>query len=279
MIDDKLVDPLRMVLKGRKLVKVTEEKGFGITSVDWGTISEISEGLMSYGFIDGNEDVIDVSLTNSKIPVYWKDYRVNRRSYEAWRTRGIDIDAASAIAAGYQATKVEDTAIIMGIKRDGTNYDIKGLYQSAGNDMSTSLDFATFGNATSAISAAYQMMDDDGIPVDSLPWNLSLSSVQYQQLIASRSTYGLREVTDVLDMLNGGEIFSMGTILTAGTGMLSPTEAVGEPYADYFMTSEFKTEHGFDSKHPDTGDLNGRVYSAGILRVKQANAFCKLSAI
>lgn len=278
-VDDKLVSPLRQVLKGRKLVKVTEEKGFGITSVDWGKITEISEGLMSYGFIDGNEDVIDATITNSKVPVYWKDYRVNRRSFESWRTRSIDIDAASAIAAGYRAAKVEDTAIIMGIKRDGTNYDINGLYQGAGNDMSTSLDFGTFGNPTKAISAAYQLMDDDGVPVDSLSWNLTLPSVQYQQLLASRATTGAREMPDVLDMLNGGEVFSASTILTAGTGLITPTEAVGEPYVDFYLTSDFKTEHGVDSKHPDTGDLNGRVYSAGILRIKQDVAITKLSAI
>ena len=80
-------------------------------------------------------------------------------------------------------------------------------------------------------------------------------------------------------MLNGGKLLSVGTILTAGTGILLPTPAVGEPYIDFYLTSDFKTEHGFDSSHPDTGDLTGRVYSAGILRVKQANAIAATTAI
>ncbi len=277
-MDTKLVDPLRNVLKGRKLVYVTPAKGFGITSVDWGKVTDVSDGLVSYGFRDGNVDKIEVALTNSKVPVYWKDYLVDRRIYESWQTKNIDVDAASALSAAYKAAKAEDTAIIMGVTNDGTNYDINGLYQGAGNDYSTTQDFATFGKATTALAGAYELMDDDGIPVDSLPFNMCLASTQYQQLMSVRNANGLREKQDILDMLNGGGIFSSNA-LTAGTGFVAPTAAVGEPYVDFYLTSDFRTEHGVDSKHPDTGDLNGRVYSAGILRIKQANAICKLSSI
>lgn len=278
-LDQKLVDPLRNVLKGRKLVYVTSPQGFGVSSVDWGTITDVSDGMVSYGFRGGVQDTIGVNLQNSKVPVYWKDYMVDRRLFESWQGNGINIDAASAIAAAYKAAKAEDTAIIMGVSDDGTNYDINGLYKSAGNNESTAADFATFGNATTKLGLAFQMMDDDGIPVDSLAFNWALSSVQYRQLMAVRSPNGIKELPDVLDMLNGGALYSMGTILTAGTGMLLPTPTVGEPYLDFYLTSDFKTEHGFDSNHPDTGDLSGRVYSAGILRVKQANAITATTGI
>src|SRR5512141_62478 len=87
-IDQKLVNPLRLVLKGRQLVSVTPPQGFGISSVDWGKITEMSDGYVSFGFTDTNTDAIDVSLTNSKIPVYWKDYTIDRRIYEAWKQAG-----------------------------------------------------------------------------------------------------------------------------------------------------------------------------------------------
>ena len=122
-IDSSLVPALRNALIGRKLVHVTPEKGFGITSVDWGKITDISDGYVSYGFRDGNEDKIEVSLTNSKIPVYWKDYTVDRRIYESWLRSGIDVDRASSISAAYKAAKVENAAIMMGVSNDGTNYD------------------------------------------------------------------------------------------------------------------------------------------------------------
>jgi len=278
-IDSKLVNPLRNVLKGRKLVYVTREQGFGISSVDWGTITDVSDGMVSYGFKGGNQDKIDVTLTNSKVPVYWKDYVVDRRMYNSWQVSGVDIDASSAIAAAYKAAKAEDTAIVMGVSNDGTNYDIDGLYKKAGNVEATALDVGTFGNATSKLSLAYEMMDDDGVPVDSLAFNWALSSTQYREIMSRRSANGVRELPDILDMLNGGKLYSMGKILTDGTGMLLPTPAVGEPYVDFYLTSDFKTEHGFDSNHPDTGDLTGRVYSAGILRVKQANAIVATNAI
>jgi hypothetical protein len=279
-LDTQLIDPLRNVLKGRKLVTVTQEKGFGVSSVDWGKITDIGDGMISYGFRGGNEDTIDVTLTNSKVPIYWKDYKIDRRIYEGWRNRGIDIDAASAIAAAYKAAKAEDTAIIMGVANDSSTYDYTGLYQGAGNDYSTNKDVATYGNLSTAIAGAYQLMDDDSIPVDSLAFNLGLSSAQYMEAISVRNSVShLRELPDIIDMLNGGGIFSLGTILTAGTGILLPTPASGSPYVDFYLTSDFKTEHGIDSSHPDTGDLNGRVYSAGVLRIKQSNAICKLSSI
>ena len=277
-IDSSLVPALRNALIGRKLVHVTPEKGFGITSVDWGKITDVSDGYVSYGFRDGNEDKIEVSLTNSKIPVYWKDYTVDRRIYESWLRSGIDVDRASAISAAYKAAKAENAAIMMGVSNDGTNYDLNGLYQGAGNDYSVSKDFGTYGSATDALAGVYELMDDDGIPVDSLSFNWVLATTQRRQLMASRSANGIKEMPDILDMLNGGQVFGTNT-LTAGTGLVCPTENVGEPYADFYMTSDFRTEHGVDSKHPDTGDLNGRVYSAGILRIKQNVAICKTSAI
>jgi len=278
-VDSELVKPLENVLIGRKLVYVTAPKGWGVTSVDWGKISEMSGGYVSYGFTDGNEDMIDVALTNSKVPVYWKDYRVNRRLYEGWQLNNTDMDTSAAQSAGYVATSTEDAAIINGVTKDGTNYDINGLYQGAGNNYSTQTDFGTYGNAMAAVAGAKQLMVDDGIPAYNIPLNLVLSSTQYGELEKSTDN-GFDEWPKLLRMLNGGSIYPVpSTVLAAGTGMLLPTPTVGRPYVDFFLTSNFRTEHGVDSKHPDTSDLFGRVYSAGILRIKHANAICKLSNI
>jgi uncharacterized linocin/CFP29 family protein len=280
-MDNELVDPLRQVLKGRKLVHTTPEKGFHVSSVDWGKMVEISEGKVSYGFTSGNEDFINVGLTNSRVPVYWKDYRVDRRIYEGWLSKNTDMDASTAIAAAFMAAKAEDYAIVRGILgNDGSTYEVNGLYEGAGCDFTTTCDFGTPGKATEALSGAYQKMDEKDVPVDSLPFNMALSSVQYQQLMSSRfTTSNQRELPDILDMLNGGAVFSLGSSLTAGTGMVLPTADVGAPYLDFYLTSDFKTEHGINSEHPDTGDLNGRAYLAGILRIKQSYVICKMSSI
>lgn len=278
-VDKELVPPLQNVLDGRKLVYVTAPKGFGVTSVDWGKITDMSSGYVSYGFVDGNEDMLDVSLTNSKIPVYWKDYRVPRRLYEGWMRNNTDMDVSAALAASYQAGATENAAIINGVSNDGTNYDLNGLYRGAGNTNSTSSDFATYGNAMAALAGAKKLMVDDGIPAYNVPLNLVLASTQYGELEKSTSN-GQDEWPRVERMLNGGSIFSVPeTILAAGTGMVLPAPSVGRLYVDFFLTSNFQTEHGIDSKHPTTSDLFGRVFSAGVLRIKQANAICTMTGI
>ncbi len=275
-IDDRLVNPLRKVLKGRRLVYSTDPQGFGITNVSWGKIVEMSGGMVSYSFTSGNKDQIDSSLENSAIPVYWKDYEIDRRTYEGWLRKGLDFDAANAIAAGYVAAKVEDSAIINGVTNDGSNYDLKGLYQGAGNDYSTSTVIGTFGSITTAIAGALNLMDDDDVPVDSLPWNFAVSSAVWYKIMKVRNANGQRELPDLIDMLNGGELMSVGTTLAAGQGVLAPDSSVGEPFVDFYLTSDFQT----DPKAPEyqqTGNVGGRVYSAGVLRIKQDAALCKVS--
>lgn len=280
-LDSQLIDPLRQINVGRKLVYVTPPQGFGVSSVDWGKITDMSTGYVSYGFTDGNEDMIAVNLTNSKVPVYWKDYRVPRRMYEQWRQGGFDIDNASALSAGYQMVATEDLAIIQGVSDDGTNYDINGLYQGAGNDFSTSSDYGTWGNAIKALAGAKTLMAADGIPVYSMPLNMVLPSTQYGELESSvHTTSGVLEMAIVEKMLNGGAVYCVPeTVLPATDGLVLPTAAAGKPYFDFYLTQNYSTEHGLNSEHPDTGDLFGRVYTAGILRIKYDVAICKISGI
>jgi len=280
-IESQLVDPLRQINIGRKLVYVTPAAGFGVSSVDWGKITEMSEGYVSYGFTSGNEDMIDVTLTNNKIPIYWKDYKVPRRMYESWLVNGTNIDTAAALSAGYQTVSAEDMAIIQGVKGDGTNYDINGLYQGAGNDFSSSMDFGTWGNAIKALAGAKAKMAEDGVPAYNMPLNMVLGNTNYSELESSvHSTSGQLEMPIVERMLNGGAIYVVpDTTLPDSDGLVLPTPAAGKAYVDFYLTQNYTVEHGIDSEHPDTGDLTGRVYTAGVLRIKHSAAICKISAI
>lgn len=282
-VDPELVEPLRNVVLGRKLVSTTEPKGFGISSIDWGKIVEMGPGKVSFGFTDGNADAIDVSLSNSKVPVYWKDYILPRRIYESWKLNNTDIDLAASLSAAYQAAAVEDAAILMGVTNDGSNYDIPGLYQAATSLCDTtagSADFGTYGNAKATVAAAKRELVEANVPAYNIPLNLLLASTQYGQLESSESTNGVEELPKITKMLNGGSVYSIPeTIYTAGTGLLLPAPSVGRAYVDFFLTQDFETEHGIDAKHPKTGNLNGRVYSAGVLRVKQPTALCRITNI
>lgn len=276
-IDAKIVDPLRRVLVGRQLVHVTPPAGFGVSSVEWSKVTEMSGGMVSYAFAKTNEDTLNLVPTTSKVPVCWKDYTVDRRQYESFKNKGLDIEASTAISAAFVAAKVEDETIIDGVKRDGTNYEINGLYPGAGNDYSTGKDFGTFGLATDALAGAFDLLDTDDVPTN-IGYNMVLASTQRNELRASRSTNGVKEEPDILEMLNGGKIIS-SNVLAAGTGMILPVPAVAEPWIDYYLTTDWRTEHGFNSEHPDTGDLTGRVYAGGILRIKENKVICKMSSI
>ena len=162
------------------------------------------------------------------------------------------------------------------MSNDGTTYEVPGLYQGAGNDYSTSAAIATFGVATTALTGAINLMDDDGVPVDRMKLNWVVNSTTFQKIRKSRDTVGTRELPDILDFLNGGKLISVGTSLTTAQGFVCPAAEVGEPYMDYYLTADFQT----DPKTPEfqkTGPIGGRVFSAGVLRIKQANAICKTS--
>lgn len=277
-IDAQLVDPLRRVLVGRRLVPVTAPAGFGVSAVEWSKVTEMSEGMVSYAFTTG-DDTFAATPTTHKVPVYWKDYTIDRRMYEGFKTKGYDVDAAAALSAAYVAAKVEDTAIITGVvDAAGSAYDVDGLYSGAGNTDSGS-DFATAGYAIASVAAGYDKLAEDDMPVgDGLPYNLVLARTQYMQLMGQTNANGVREMPEVLEMLHGGSII-MSNELSAATGMMLPAAEMLAPYVDYYLTSDWQTEHGVDSEHPSTGDLNGRVFSAGILRIKHDVAICTLTAI
>jgi uncharacterized linocin/CFP29 family protein len=277
-IDTQLVEPLRTVLVGRKLVNIPNTpKGLGVTSVKWNVLAEMSGGNVGYTFANTNEDTMNATPQTARTVIHWKDFSIDRGTYEAWKLNGEEFDAMVALSAAYVAAKVEDTTIIQGVKNDGSNYDINGLYNAAGNDYSTSKDFATFGNATIAVGGALDLLAADDIPTN-IPFNLLLNPTQRGELRVVRSTSGIKEEPDVLAMLNGGDIIE-STIVTAGTGLLLPTPAAQRPYFDYWLGCDWKTELGMSSEHPDTGPINGRVYSAGRLRMKESKALSKLSAI
>jgi len=277
-IDAKLIDPLRRVLVGRKIVPVLPPVGFGVSAVEWSKITEMSAGMVSYAFT-ANEDTIGATPTTSKIPVYWKDYRVDRRAYEGFKVKGANIDSGAAQSAAYVAAKAEDEAIIKGVSKDGTAYDIDGLYEGAGNDYGTSSDFGIAGIATVALAGAYALFADDDVPVgDNVPYNMILNNTSYMDLLGVRNSNGVREMPEIKEMLNGGSIIS-SSVLAATEGLVLPAADILEPYVDFYLANDWKTEHGFDSEHPDTGDLMGRVYSTGILRIKHDVAICKLSAL
>ncbi|MDP2217394.1 MAG: family 1 encapsulin nanocompartment shell protein [Methanolobus sp.] len=277
-MDTKIHPPLRQINKARKLVQVVPGEGFGETSIDWVELQKMSQAMVSYNFSTGNIDTVDFALTNSKIPIVWKDYVLDRRLYETMRRKGADVDASAALDAAYMVNSAEETMVLRGVSRDGTNYEIPGMYEGAGNDYATSKSVGTFGGIQDAVVGAYELLDADDVPTDALKWNLTMAPNIFNKVIQSRNANGQREVPELLDLLNGGNIYKSGAF-GSGTALLSPTPDTGSQYVDFYLSQEVFTEHGIDSKHPDTGPIYGRVYEAGVLRIKKNVVLCKMSAL
>lgn len=278
--DTEMVMPLQQVLIGRKLIPVNQKlsyAGLGMQSVDYWTYREMAGAIINYEIQEHNEDAVDVSSSTIQIPVIKEDYKIPRRTYESFRSKGIDIDSGVAIDAAYQVALLEDTLILDGWKPDNTNYAIKGLYPWANNAEASALDFGTYGNVIKKVGKAIALLEADKVYG---PYNLVMNPTQANELLSSISTAGFPEQDVVMKMLNkngnNGQIFST-PIQTVDTGMLL---AASNPiYYDLIVAQDAKNTLGEDSKQPVVSPIYGSVFEALVPRIKKIDAICKLTGI
>lgn len=276
-VDQDLVEPLRQMSIARKLIPLnTSIAGRGIKNVDYYSVTEMSSAMITYDIDTGeaSTDTINVSVTNIAIPVIKKHFKIPRRDFDAFERQGIPFDTAAARSAAYVVAKAENTLCLQGWQRDGSAYQINGLYQAAGNT-ATGADFGTFGNALISVAAALAKLDEDNVFADS--WNLTLNPTQRWELAKSVSS-GVVEETQVRQLLGkNGDIFST-TDITAAYGMLTPVDTSGQ-YFDLINPDGAKTVLGEDSKLPEYSDIFGTVIDFVVPRIKQSNAICTISGI
>jgi len=279
--DKELIEPLRQQLIGRKLVNVNPNiKGAGIHSADIMKVIEMGKGLITYELPSGDisRDMIRVDADVVKIPVLWKGYEVPRDSWDAMKNRGVALDTAAMLSAAQMVGVDEDQLVIDGWKPDGTNYVIKGLYQSAGLDYATTKDFGTYGNATDAVAGAMALAEAKYVYP---PFNLVLNATQMNELRASRSTNGVREMPEILELINDGagpgKIYSTPAI-TAATGLLVPADSA-RAHIELIIPQDMRNVLGEDAKIPDISPIYGTTFELVYPHTKQINALCKLSSI
>ena len=282
--DGEIIEPLRQTTIARKIMSVDPKvKGDDKYFVDIMSITGMNAGVIEYRLPDDvNRDMISTSTEKVQLPFIAKGFQVPKQDIAVFAEGGIDIEAANAKAAAWEVQKLEEAYLLQGWKPDGTNYEVKGLYQAAGNTCATSYDFGTYGNATDAVCDGIQLIEDDNIRGTN--FNLLLNSVQKNQLKKSKnSTTDAREWKDVMELLNenGG---ATGQILTsehiaAGTGLLVPVD----PARNYFDIKEpqpIKTVLGYDSKlTEELSPVYGTIFELLLPNVKRPEALCTLTGI
>jgi uncharacterized linocin/CFP29 family protein len=271
LLDQKVYYAARKVAVGRWLLPFYGPLGLGVQQVSHDVLTEVSDALINFVFQTENQDIINLTRNNLKIPVISKEFEIDRRDLESARRFGTPIDMSVAASAAYKVAILEDELILLGYAADGTNFDINGLYNAAGNDYSTSKVFSTAGNGLVACAGAMDLLMADNIFG---PYNLVLNPTQFMQLKAHELSAGSGRIEfDVVKDLIGGNIFA-SPIMTANKGMMLPLP--NDMFFDLAAAADLTVETEILQK---TKSLYGRVFECVVPRVKDANAICKLSAI
>ncbi len=234
------------------------------------TLIEVAAAETAMGFIEG-DDQVNFNRSNVDIPIIQAPFKIDYRALLSSQRNGTALDGAAAASSGYRVGQGFADLITQGWKPDGSNYDIEGLYQGAGNSYSTSKDFGTAGNAIAAVSGGIALMTADNIFP---PYHLSLNSVQHAELIGSVHTGGVMEFERVRDII-GGSIF-INPNLVAGTGMLTSTPAQG--HLRVKMAQDMTTELWRETLDP-RANTKGRAFTAAVPVIRDSNAICTLTDI
>lgn len=280
--DGEIVQPLRQVPMGRKLISVKPRAtGDGVKAADILKVIEMGAAQMAYKLPkEMSRDMIRIDRSTVNIPVLYKGYEVDRDAMNAFALQNVPLDSAAAVSAAQVVGVMEDTAIIDGWKPQGTDYVMNGLYQSAGISYDTTQSFATYGKAKTAVTALMSLLEAVHVYP---PFNLSLNPTQHGELVMSESTTGTEEYPRILRIINGnadggpGRIFSTSDI-AAGKGMLTPVDPA-RVYIELLNPQPVRNVLGEDSKMPGISDITGTTYEALYVNVKQANAIGKMTDI
>ena len=243
--------------------------GIGVQQWSYDKTGEMSEALVSFQFLETAEDVVSFSRDHISIPVIQKEFRIDRRDLEAARNGTYPITTVNSDAAAYQITNIENEMVINGYSTDGTNYEIKGLMQSAGLEVTTTYDFATPGNALKSVSEGISKLMENEIYG---PYNLSLNPTQYMELATSVYTGGVIEL-NMVEKLLGGTIL-VNNWIPADEGMITtyPQKQFYELVIAQDMTVE--TEILTKSKA-----LWGRLYECIVPVIYQPKSILRLNSI
>ncbi|MHA1286242.1 MAG: family 1 encapsulin nanocompartment shell protein [Candidatus Thorarchaeota archaeon] len=268
-IDTAVKEAAKRSMIGRKLLPIYGPLGFETESISYWKLTEMGDAHLNYGWkISKSEDVVNLVPATINIPVLDKTFRINRRSLAQAVKGGYPIDTASAKSAAYAVARLEDEIIIDGYKADGSNYDIKGLYQINIDNKITGSEWTDAPEdaiADTQAGMAY-LMDANIDP----PYNWVLHPTQYNELVdvgASKHTNALI-VDTVRKQLMGGDIY-YSSVLTAGTGFMMPAGDRG--FFDLSVGVDVTTE----MEELDLGegrDLFGVVWECVVPRIWQTDA-------
>lgn len=270
LIREAAVMAARRQMIARKLLPIKGPLGEGVQVFGYDTLAEVSDARIDLSWPGAeSKDIINLARATVAIPNIHKETEINKLDLAASRMSGTPLNLSNLESVSYKVALLEDALIINGWSRDGTNYDINGLYQGAGNDESTSLDWGTKANIETSINNAVALMLADSITP---PYNLTLHPTQYAQTLALIANTA-RSYRDWIREAIEGEVY-MSAALTDGNGLLSKVNAEG--MFEYVLAEDLSVYQAVIIK---SGNLFCKVYVRGLPVIYDSNALSKLSAI
>jgi uncharacterized linocin/CFP29 family protein len=260
----------RRQMIARKLLPIKGPLGAGVQVFGYDALTEVSDARIDLSWPGGeSRDIVNLTRSTVAIPNIHKETEINKLDLAASRMSGTPLNLSNVESVSYKVALLEDALIINGWSRDGTNYDINGLYQGAGLDESTSLDWGTKANIETSINNAVGLMLAQNITP---PYNLTLHPTQYGQTLALIASTSRSYRNWIREAIEGG-VF-MSAALAAGNGLLSKANTEG--MFEYVLAEDLSVYEAVIQK---SGNLFVKVYVRGIPVIYDANALCKLSAI
>jgi len=256
-VDKQIKEAARAANIARKLMPVQKIDSSKIEYVYY-KMTDMGDAVISTLPSPNTGDITDITRYSVPILTISKGFKLPRLYSR-------DVVTMNARNAAIQVTEEENKLVIDGWAPDGSNYEVKGLYQAANNSVSGS-DFGTAGNAASTIGDAIAALAADNIRG---PYTLLLHPTQYAELVKSFSSSG-DEFAKVKGMLEGGNIIST-TYITAGTGLLF---ARNENYMRLIVAEDIH-----EVSDTDLTEDRFLVYERLVPVIWETNAICKITGI
>lgn len=273
-IREKAVFSARRTFVGRKLFGTAVRKiDSGTQTFGYDTLTEVADAALDFSWPGRqSQDIVNLARSTVPIPNLHKEFEINKLDLASSRQTGTPVNTSTAESAAYKVAYLEDTLLILGYSADGTNYDINGLYNAAGNDYSTSKDWGTAANIVTSVNGAIALLLTDNIMP---PYNITVNPTQYAESLVLISNTAVSYKQWIEQSLQGGGIYVTPAI-TAGTAMM--TKVNPEGMFEYVVAEDVTTETETLSIK-EGNNLYGRVYVRGLPVVYDSNAVCKLSNI
>ena len=270
-IDGELKRVALQVMIGRRLAPTIGPLGLGVQAITYDKITETGDAEVNLSHQPAQEDEISVGRTTTVIPEILKGFRLNYRHVLSSRRNGTALDTANAKSAAYKVALREDEIILDGYAADGTNYDVNGFYQLAGNTEGTAADYGTSGKGITKTNLAAAVLRTDNIFP---PYNQILNPTQFNQINQPVSGTATLE-SEVMTRILRGQLFeSPSQTVDTGMQMSAGDRGFMDIALAMDMTSQFE-QLGLK----EGNDIFGVVMEALVPRVWETNAICTLTAI